>query len=485
MHAIPILFHEESTMRSTTAFKSPVALFVALLTILSVTAIRVHGQSTDAVDVQKELAALRSEVAALRAQQNENWLNEARAAEVKKLIHEMLADADTRKSLTDDTMTAGYDKTFFLASADGNFRLNIQTHLQLRYIYGHDEGESTAPTDDDESGFQIRRARLFLFGHAVDPRFTYRFMAGFNRNGGAFELEDAYVQYAVTDDLSIRAGQFRAPFMREEIVGATSQVAVERSAVNEWFTVDFVQGVMAVWDLGDSVQVSGMVHDGRESYNKDYADDFTDYAVTGRIEWLLMGKWSQWSDMIAWSSDPVGLMLGAAIDYEETENGGSGQSPVDDFMTWTVDLSLEAQPFFASAAGVGRLVNDDDGIDSGTLSDPVSDDEFQQYGVTALVGVFLIPDKFNIFLRYEWLDTGGFKEVTDNTYDDLDSPASSQQTIWTLGTNYYFRKHNSKLTLDLLYAPNGIRKTESGLGLIQSDSDDASITARAQYQFLF
>jgi hypothetical protein len=57
------------------------------------------------VDVVAELQALKAEVARLRAENGDSWLNQRRAEEVKSLVHEVLADADTRASLAGEGMT--------------------------------------------------------------------------------------------------------------------------------------------------------------------------------------------------------------------------------------------------------------------------------------------------------------------------------------------------------------------------------------------
>ena len=69
------------------------------------------------VDVQAALKALKAEVAAMRSANSESWLNERRAEEVKALVREVLADAETRASLAEGGMSAGHNgKAFYLAS---------------------------------------------------------------------------------------------------------------------------------------------------------------------------------------------------------------------------------------------------------------------------------------------------------------------------------------------------------------------------------
>src|SRR5687767_8246539 len=89
----------------------------------------VAGAEEAQPDVRAEIQALRAEVAELRAKEHGAWLNERRTQEIKSLIHEVLADAETRSSLAEGGVTAGWNKHFFLASEDGNFLMEIGGYL--------------------------------------------------------------------------------------------------------------------------------------------------------------------------------------------------------------------------------------------------------------------------------------------------------------------------------------------------------------------
>ncbi len=53
--------------------------------------------------------------------------------DVRALVAEMIADAESRSSLLQSGGTAGHDGNFFLSSADGNFTLKMSGQLQTRY----------------------------------------------------------------------------------------------------------------------------------------------------------------------------------------------------------------------------------------------------------------------------------------------------------------------------------------------------------------
>ncbi len=69
------------------------------------------------------------------AQQGDKWLTEARAAEIRTLVSDVLADSETRSSLQGSGATAGYDDGFFMASPDGNWKFKINVLDQVRFVY--------------------------------------------------------------------------------------------------------------------------------------------------------------------------------------------------------------------------------------------------------------------------------------------------------------------------------------------------------------
>lgn len=144
---------------SSTAIIVPVAMGLAFCG-------SAYGNATD-----NETEALMAEVAALKAQvaqlsAGEDWLTEQRADEIRGLVQDVLSDADTRASLLQSGMTAGWDKGFFLASSDGNFKLKLSGLVQVRFNYNN---QDDSPVDDDRWGFENRRTRLKFAGHVVDP----------------------------------------------------------------------------------------------------------------------------------------------------------------------------------------------------------------------------------------------------------------------------------------------------------------------------
>jgi len=125
--------------------------------------------------------------------------------EVRAVVAEMLSDADSRTSLLADT--SGHDGKFFLASGDGNFRLNVDGLLQFRYYANFRSDDNTVGDDDFETGFQNQNTKLRFSGNVVDDKWIYNIEMNFDHDGGGAVLEDAYVGYKLAPEWLVLFGQ--------------------------------------------------------------------------------------------------------------------------------------------------------------------------------------------------------------------------------------------------------------------------------------
>ncbi len=146
-----------------------------------------------------------------------SWLAEARAEEIRVLVADVLADADARMALADGKQTAGWDDEFFLASADGKFRVEVSGQLQTRYVWNRRQSPTVQTT---QAGFEVRRAKVKLDGHILTPRLG--FTVGTAKVGatGVFVLQSFNIRYRLSDELRVFVGRARPPLLREEQVSS-------------------------------------------------------------------------------------------------------------------------------------------------------------------------------------------------------------------------------------------------------------------------
>lgn len=413
--------------------------------------------------MQQELDELQRQVREVKAQSEAGWLTERRAEEVKGLIREVLADADARTSLLTEEFNCYYDGGFVFKDQD-TFLLKVCGYMQFRYLYNNAPGLD----DDDEGGFQTRRLALMLSGYIGSPRVSYMLMPTVSRSTGATRFEYAFIKYKLDDQWEVMAGQIKAPFTREWLTSARLQPMIERSYVNAQFTSLYVQGVQAT-RLDDHTRLRLAVHNGTWGWNTEFDADRTDYALGARGEWKVFGDWKQFKDTVGWSGDH-GLLLGSAVQFDRGETGGGTAAP--DIFKYTSDISLEGDGWNLFGTFIGRHIES-----NGSASILEAD----QWGAFIQGGVFIVPDKVDLYARYEWIDSDGvaFKQSTGVTTATDNDVAQ----LITVGTNWFLRGHNTKLSFDVIHALNGLPRTDTSTGL--RASDDPSTTVRSQVMISF
>jgi len=423
-------------------------------------------QGDQITDMQTQIDTLRAELSQVQTDQGDNWLNERRAEEVKGLIMEVLSDADMRASLAGDGSTAGYgEEGFYIMSADAAFALYVSGQLQFQYIYNNQDDSTMSAGDDDEGGFQTRRAKIKLDGHISSPKVNYHVELArhFEGSMGQIFLEEWNVNHDINDNLNIAGGKMKIPFLREELISSEHQLAVERSTTNEFFTLNRAEGVRLRYSDGPLV-INFMLSDGGNSEDSRFDEDESELALTGRIDYLLQGERSQGDDFTGWSGESQFLSIGGAyhIEYGDSRNGGTS-----DYHAHTVDVQWENGPLNAFAAYTGASISPD----SGTV------DNRNMNGLVVQGGVHVVPDKVEVFGRWEYIDGDVSGE------DEFDA--------CTVGFNYYVNGHRTKFTTDVVWLneaaptmnPHGAAIRSSGLGLIDGKEDEMAI--RTQVQVLF
>lgn len=395
--------------------------------------------------------------------------------EIRALVADMLSDAETRSSLLQSGSSAGHDGHFFLASPDGAFRLNIKGQMQFRYTANFRE-DGNRTRDDFNSGFTNQRMRLVFDGHVYND-FFFKFQSQFAGNGGADILLDSFFGYEFDNGMKIQAGQFKLPFSREELTSSTKLLAADRSFTDGLFGGGRSQGVMLSYSQ-DQWRASVAFSDGFGALNTGFTNDRpanptgeSDFAFTGRFEYLGAGAWDQFKDFTSpRGSEGVAWMIGAAGHFQSgadslvptVADGGTNFS-------WTVDASVEGDGWAGFAAFYGRH-SDQKFTGPGTGSS-------DQYAFVAQ-GSYYLTDNVEPFVRW----------------DEIIPDSGTSFNTLTAGANYYIHGHAAKFTLDFQWfmdAPSattfdqGVLGGNPGIGLIGSGIDKNEFVVRAQFQLLF
>ncbi|MEM1026981.1 MAG: porin [Planctomycetota bacterium] len=405
-------------------------------------------------DLASELATLRAEVAQLKAQSGQSWMDEAREAELRAMVEDVVADASTRTAFQEG-FGAGHDGKKFYLEGEG-FRMNIGGHLQFRYVFN----SSDARDGDAEQldGFEIRRAKFKLDGHIGDPKIGYKLVLTNSRSSGNTSIEDAVISYKYDSGIKVSAGRMKLPFLFEELLSSSRQLAADRGVSTEFFTLNRAEQIQVEIPIEEVVKLYLAYSDGGNTGSTAATADTVDYAVTVRGQGKLAGEWGQMKDLVAVDQD-FAAFLGGAIHVQETEGAGG-----DELLAWTIDGVIKTGNLAVMAAVMGASADVDDR---------------DQFGVLAQAG-YNVNKEWQPFARFEYID-GDEEELT----------------AVTAGVNYFLAKHAAKFTADVVWliepdnpsAVPGLNGGElsSGLGLSSTNvnDDDDQFAVRAQFQLLF
>lgn len=440
--------------------------------------------------LEEDKSEMKGEIAELQSQLGDNWMTERRADEIKTLVADVLADADSRSSLQDAGLTAGWNGNFFLASPDGKFKLQLDGLLQFRFNWNyHDAGTGT----DTLWGFEFARAKLTFRGHAFTPDLEYLVRINAVREElqyalvspaflGTYYLQDAWIRYNMSDEWSVRLGQFKLPFAREELVAPSQQLVIERSLVNETMNLGRSQGIEILWALPqtklwfsynegatDVLRVPQfLLTNGNFPMNSPWSLLLAEYSFTSRFEWLVDGNWRQFQDLTSQPGDEFGLLWGIAAHYQVQRQQGLAATTPPSLFAFTTDVSAEWGGATLFASFNYDYVQTQLNLGGNATIANI-------WGVVVQGGLYF-TEKLEGYARFEW----GKFDLQNNPFPDL--------YVLTLGCNYYFEGNDVKLSADVGWGFDDVaRPWASDIAAWRRDPPGSSpqVVIRTQLQLVF
>jgi len=445
-------------------------------------------------DFQAQIADLQAQIAELKGAQGGQWLTEQRAAEIRGIVTDVLADADTRSSLQGAGASSGYNGGFFLSSADGNFSLKMNMLEQIRWSMNDRDGST-----HQANGFENKRTRISFSGNVVDSTWTYKtsFYFGYSnaaefgsvevvrdvdgflvdgglQNGGGSFLVDAYVAKKFGNGLSLTAGQFKNPFSAEYALDAGNLQFSDYSLVNtilgQWAGPGYGQGLQLGYSA-DQFRASLSYVNSLNQTNQDWNASSpsgdpagfevqSEWAMSARGEFKFAGDWAQFDDAQSWKGEGYAGMIGVGFASQNFNDDSVFIEPgvieaVDAQPTWlTIDATVEF-----GGANVNAAYYSFDGDDA-------------DVDVTAftLAGGVFVTDNVEIVARYENFDIDGGDETS----------------TFTVGGNYYMAKNTAKVGVELGFGldPIPVDATYANW-LADTDDNDGQWVLRAQMSLSF
>ncbi len=353
---------------------------------------------------------------------------------------------------------AGRDsKGFFISQ--GDTRLTMGGFAQFRYMLNNrdDAGENEELTQ----GFSFRRVRVIFQGD-FSKQWGYKVDVDM-QSDGTFKPTDVFMSYK-QDAWRFRAGQFKLPILKEELVGDTEQLTVERSTLNAVFTGARSQGVDATY-TDKQFRFMGMISDGLSQSNTTFDSESNDFGITGRGEFLWEGEdFKRFDNFAGWRGKPYTGMAGAAVHYQD--GGETGGTTDASNLTYTVDVSAKGNGWSAFAAAVGRSVETSGGTD------------FNDMG-WLIQGGYFVTDQTEVFARFS------------HVMPDDDRSSGNDFKEVTVGASHYVFPESSalKVTADVTIGlddqagASSVVSTSSANGLLSSADDQVSFRLQALFVF--
>ena len=151
----------------------------------------------------------------------------------------------------------------------GDNTLKINGLVQARYSFIDIDNENRRNNgfeeSQDTSGFEVNRATIYLTGKLMNGAFDFALNSNFAADSGSSDLEDAYLQWNVSDHASIRMGQFKQPYNREFGVNDHTAYFTNLSVVTDILGLPRYQGAMVHGEASDMFHWYAAINNGEST----------------------------------------------------------------------------------------------------------------------------------------------------------------------------------------------------------------------------
>ena len=393
---------------------------------------------------QEQIQALKSQIEAVPAREDVK-------SEVKKEVDNYMASDDARKKMMvgmPSFVTSEYtpdDEKYALGlkSNDAKYSLNIGGRMQFRYTFEDNDEDFNR---SDKQDLTLRRARVYMGGNIYSKEFHYYVEA--DCDSFTFGMRDFYVYWTPIHELNAKLGYFKVPFNRQRLASSSKLLLQDRSVASEEFDQDRDYGF----------DVYGKPFDGHIEYHAAVFQGAGEKSIKGNTDNELMyvlsarynpfGKYDYYDETDVKHSDKLMATIGASVVFNAKDKDVKLANT--NTIAGVVDLGVK---YKGLSWNNEYYVRTEDPEDTGSSKD--SDGFYTQ------AGYFVLPKKLELAARYSMLDPD------NDASDDI-------QKEYTMGVNYYFKAHRSKIQTDI-----GHYVTETAM----HDKQEERI--RLQYQIMF
>jgi len=327
---------------------------------------------------------------------------------------------------------------------------NVEVSAGLRFSYDYSSADGRTPTDDETTvGFGIKDAAIVIQGDVTENMHAkISFDFGPNDSGaggqGTAVLEDAFVDWSVNENFTLRVGQFVPSGSAE---GSTSEwkiAGATRSVVHEYLdTPSWTQGIEARFG-GENWSGAIGFNDGLNTASTAFSSGMeADFGFNARFDFYSDSDKARFGDQTSWRGSSNGWRVGAGFQFESMGSTNPSGTETDDLF-YAIDATYEGDGWLVRGAFYGT------DIERGTEHDNIG---FE------IAGAVFLSDQWEVFGRWDTLilddDAGAGQTTDEDTFNFL-----------AIGANYYFvpESHAAKFTVELGFSLDETGDIVSGTG---------------------
>ncbi len=412
-----------------------------------------------------------------------NSVTEIETNTIEQVIDDYLTKEDTREKMSKAGLApdieVGYKKGFYMKTRDNRFYTKINNRMQFKFQYNDKDIGTNGATDEDVAGFDLRRIRTKISGHAYGENIKYKFE--FASSGDDVEIKDAWFDVQHISWANVLAGQFKV-FNRQFLTSSGAFQMIDRSQVSETFL--FWQDV---YKRGVAIH-SKEILDGKIDYmvcvtnpEKRYTDNTVNTLLyIARASYYPFGPYTSYKESDYEYTESFKAHIGGGFGFQQIGNSADGDSDEIDHTQFLAEFGFKYKGFSFVSEYHNRQRKLLDALETGDnlllgLSSAIAalpaKTKLHDQGFFAQAGYMLLPKRLELTGRYDVID-----------YDDDHPEAGAigrifNKTFYTAGINYFLHGRDHKIQA------NVIRENERFGGEYFGDNNETTVLTQYMINF--
>lgn len=405
--------------------------------------------------------------------------------ELDRWMDDYLARESTKEKMIDvglaPSIEVGYKKGFYMKTRDDRFYTKINSRMQFRFQYNDkDIGTNGAP-DEDVAGFDFRRIRTKISGHAYGKNIKYKFEFDSSSSDDAVDLKDAWFDVKYISWANVLAGQFKV-FNRQFITSSGALQMIDRSQVSETFRFwrdEYKRGVA----IHSNKILEGKIDYMIGAHNpQGRGDDNTINTLLyiARASYYPFGPYKGYKESDYEYTESFKAHIGGGFGFQQIGNNADATGDEIDHTQFLGELGFKYRGFSFVSEYHNRKRSLLDALETGDntllgLSSAIAalpaQTKLHDQGFFAQAGYMLVPKRLELTARYDVIDYDSDHPET-GTIGRIDN-----KSFYTAGINYFFHGRDHKIQA------NVIRENEELSGAYFGENNETTVLTQYMINF--